>query len=76
MDTQSLLHIQTERVIFLIVAFSEVFSGSDFATKGPLFSSVLLTDCVLVIDFLKNAFFFLRSRNNSYGELERVIRLP
>ncbi len=73
-EAESLLQqIQNKRFIFLLVAFSKLFSASDFATKGLQSPSVSVTDCVHMIEGLKETFALFR--NNSDGEFERIIRL-
>lgn len=53
-EAESLLQqIQNKRSIFLLVAFSKLFSASDFATKGLQSPSVSVTDCVHMIEGLK-----------------------
>jgi len=49
-DVVSFATIQTKRFIFLLVAFSKLFSASEFATKGLQSPSVSLTDCVHLIE--------------------------
>lgn len=71
---ESLLQqLQTKRFIFLLVAFSKLFSASDFATKSLQSPSVSVTDCIHMIEGVKETFATFRS--NSDGEFERIIRL-
>ncbi len=73
-EAESLLQqIQNKRFIFHLVAFSKLFSASDFAPKGLLSPSVSVTDCVHMIEGLKETFALFR--NNSDGEFERIVRL-
>lgn len=73
-DAESLLQqIQTKRFIFLLVAFSKLFSASEFVTKGLQSLSVSVTDSVHMIEGLKET--FTTFRNNSDGEFERIIGL-
>lgn len=73
-DAESLLQqLQTKRFIFLLVAFSKLFTASDFATKSLQSPSVSVTDCIHMIDGLKETFATFRS--NSDGKFERIIRL-
>ena len=57
LEAQSLLQqIQTKKFIFLLVTFGKLFETSNFATKGLQSSTLSVSECIDLIEILKDSF--------------------
>jgi hypothetical protein len=66
-DAQSLLQqMRTKKFIFLLVLFKELFSKSDFATKGLQSINVSVTDTVDLIENLKQSLTDIRTSDREF----------
>lgn len=73
-EAESLLQqIQTKKFLFLLVTFGKLFESSDFATKGLQSGSLTVTDCIDLIQGLKDS--FAQFRDNSQGDFDKVLKL-
>jgi len=56
LEADSLLHqMQTKKFLFLFVTFNQLFEVSDYATKGLQSSTLSVTDCIDLIEGLKDS---------------------
>ena len=73
-EADSLLQqIQTKKFIFLLVAFGKLFDTSDFATKGLQDPKSCVSECIALIESVKNR--FKTFRDNTNGDFDKVIKL-
>ena len=73
-EADSLLQqIQTKKFIFLLVAFGKLFDTSDFATKGLQDPKSCVSECVALIESVKNR--FKTYRDNTNGDFDKVVKL-
>lgn len=69
-EAESLLQqIRTKKFIFLLVLFKELFSKSDFATKGLQSVNIAVSDTVDLIETLKQAFTDMRSGDSAFTKM-------
>uniref|UniRef100_A0A8C9YWK2 TTF-type domain-containing protein n=1 Tax=Sander lucioperca TaxID=283035 RepID=A0A8C9YWK2_SANLU len=73
-EAQSLLQqIQTKKLLFLLVTFGKLFQTSDFATRGLQSPTLSVSECIDLIEGLKES--FARFRDNSGCDFEQVMKL-
>lgn len=73
-EAQSLLlQIQTKKFVFLLVTFGKLFQTSDFATRGLQSPTLCVTECIDLIEGLKEN--FAQFRHDSKCGYEAVMKL-
>lgn len=69
-EADSLLHqMQTKKFLFLLVAFNQLFEVSDYATKGLQSSTLSVTDCIDLIEGLKDSYTQFRNENDAFDKV-------
>lgn len=64
-EADSLLQqLQMKKILFLLVTFKKLFETSDYATKGLQFATISLTDCIDLIEGLKESYTTFRNEEN------------
>uniref|UniRef100_A0A673LF96 TTF-type domain-containing protein n=1 Tax=Sinocyclocheilus rhinocerous TaxID=307959 RepID=A0A673LF96_9TELE len=65
LEADSLLHqMQTEKFLFLLVTFNKLFEMSDYATKDLQSATISVTDCIDLIEGLKEIYTTFRNEEN------------
>uniref|UniRef100_A0A3B4X175 TTF-type domain-containing protein n=1 Tax=Seriola lalandi dorsalis TaxID=1841481 RepID=A0A3B4X175_SERLL len=69
-EADSLLHqMQTKKFLFLLITFNQLFEVSDFATKGLQSSTLSVTDCIDLIEGLKDNYTKFRNENDAFDKV-------
>lgn len=69
-EADSLLHqMQTKKFLFLLVTFNQLFEVSDYATKGLQSSTLSVTDCIDLIEGLKDSYTQFRNENDAFDKV-------
>ncbi|KAJ4947757.1 hypothetical protein JOQ06_009790 [Pogonophryne albipinna] len=69
-EADSLLQqMQTKKCVFILVMFNRLFEMSDYATKGLQCSTISVTDCIDLIEGLKENYNTLRKTESDFIKL-------
>lgn len=61
--------MQTKKFMFLLVTFNQLFDVSDYATKGLQSSTLSVTDCIDLIEGLKDSYTHFRNVNDTFDNV-------
>ena len=70
LEADTLLHqMQKKKVLFLHVTFNQLFRDSDYTTKGLQSAPLSLTDCIDLIEGLKDSDTQFRNENEAFDKV-------
>lgn len=70
LEADSLLQkMQTKNILFLLVTFNKLFEASDYATKGLQSATISVTDCIDLIEGLKERYTTFRNEGNDFDKV-------